>query len=452
MIREPPKSRLVPLPGDLPRGWRVERLKHLAAVLPSNVDKKTADDEAGVRLCNYMDVYYHEVVSPDLGFMTATATPGQVRTFSLRRGDVLLTKDSETADDIAVAAYVREDMPDVVCGYHLALLRPHHKKCDGRFLAWAMRSATMRAETEVAANGVTRFGLAQSALGGLRLAVGDVDEQRVTADFLDRETEKIDALVVKKRRLIKLLQEKRTALISHTVTKGLDPLAPMRDSGFKWFGPTPAHWPVVRLGYFARVVNGSTPSRGEPAYWFDGTVPWLASTKVNEDQVAEPSELITEAALRECGLTVVPSGSVVIGLIGQGRTRGMAAILNIRATINQNMAAIIPRGRFVARFLQYSLENMYAPIREYGRGGNQAALNCELIADLRLPSPPHDEQVAIACYLDDETEEMGALVDKTHESIDLLKERRSALITAAVTGQIDVRTYRAPEPEKVACP
>ena len=262
--------------------------------------------------------------------------------------------------------------------------------------------------------------------------------QQSIADFLDRETERIDALVAKKQLLIELLQEKRTALISHAVTKGLDPDAPMKDSGIEWFGRIPEHWPVVRLGHFARVHNGSTPSREDTAYWLDGTVPWLASTKVNEDRVTSPSELISETALRECSLTLMPAGSVIIGLVGQGRTRGMAALLGIEATINQNMAAIIPRRRIMGRYLQYQLESMYIPIRESGRGANQAALNCELVADLHLPSPPPAEQVAIARFLDERTEAIRALVDKTRRSIDLLGESRSALITAAVTGQIDV--------------
>jgi type I restriction enzyme S subunit len=267
------------------------------------------------------------------------------------------------------------------------------------------------------------------------------DEQHAIADFLDRETEKIDSLVARKERLIELLLEERTALISRAVTKGLDPNAPTKDSGIAWFGPVPAHWPVARLGYFARVLNGSTPPRNNAGYWLDGTVPWLASAKVNEDRVSKPSELITEAAQRECSLSFVPAGSVLIGLVGQGRTRGMAALLDCEATINQNMAAIIPRGQLVGRYVQYQIEHMYRPIREYSRGGNQAALNCELVADLRVPVPPLDEQAAIARFLDGETDETRRLIDVTRASIDLLRESRSALITAAVTGQIDVREY-----------
>jgi len=421
--------------------WNVHRLRHLADIRPSNVDKKSVDGEVDVRLCNYTDVYYNDSISADVSFMAATAPFVQVKRFELRQDDVLVTKDSETPADIAIASHVRDELPGVLCAYHLAILRPLPHVA-GRFLLYALQSRPLAAQTEVAATGVTRFSLSTGALADLTLPVPDRAEQRAIADFLDRETEKIDALVAKKQRLIELLQEKRTALINHAVTKGLDPDVPMKDSGIEWLGLIPTHWPVVRLGHFAHVLNGSTPSRDDAAYWFDGTVPWLASTKVNEDRVTRPSELITETALRECSLSLVPAGSVVIGLVGQGRTRGMAALLDIDTTINQNMAAIIPRHRLIGRYLQYQLENMYTPIREYGRGANQAALNCELIADLRLPLPPLDEQAAIARFLDDDTQATRALADKTRRSIDLLKESRSALITAAVTGQIDVRTYR----------
>ena len=342
---------------------------------------------------------------------------------------------------------------DGACSAELLVLRP--RAIDAGFLLYCLLSAPWVSLIDSSTFGSKMPRANWEFIGHQILPVPSMPEQRAIADFLDSETERIDALVAKKQRLIELLQEKRTALISHAVTKGLDPDAPMKDSGIEWFGRIPEHWPVVRLGHFARVHNGSTPSREDTAYWLDGTVPWLASTKVNEDRVTSPSELISETALRECSLTLMPAGSVIIGLVGQGRTRGMAALLGIEATINQNMAAIIPRRRIMGRYLQYQLESMYIPIRESGRGANQAALNCELVADLHLPSPPPAEQVAIARFLDERTEAIRALVDKTRRSIDLLGESRSALITAAVTGQIDVgaqsarRQAEGPQPPSI---
>ena len=163
------------------------------------------------------------------------------------------------------------------------------------------------------------------------------EEQRAIATLLDRETAQIDALVTKKRRLIELLQEKRTALITRAVTKGLDPNVSMRDSGVEWLGEIPAHWEGIRLGVVAEVGNGSTPSRENPEYWLDGQHPWLTSTKINEGIITAADQFVTEVALRECHLPKVAPDSVLIAITGEGQTRGRVALLRVESTISQHM-------------------------------------------------------------------------------------------------------------------
>lgn len=265
-------------PADQSVRWNLQRLRHLTDIRPSNVDKKSVDGEIDVRLCNYTDVYYHDAITADMNFMPATAPAAQVKRFQLRQDDVLVTKDSETTADIAIGAHVREELPEVLCGYHLAILRPL-PHITGRFLAYALQSRPLTAQTEVAASGVTRFALSAGALSDLTLPVPGHEEQRAIADFLDRETEKTDALVAKKQRLADLLQEKRTALVSHAVTKGLGPDVPMKDSGIEWLGQIPKRWRVAKLGWFTTVTNGSTPSRERPEFWVEGSIPWLTSGK-----------------------------------------------------------------------------------------------------------------------------------------------------------------------------
>src|SRR5712691_3609373 len=182
--------------GEIPAHWEVRRLKTIASVQLSNVDKKSVEGQESVRLCNYVDVYYNDRITPDLDFMAATATPDQVRRFSLRTGDVLITKDSESWTDIAVPAVVTSDLPDVLCGYHLALVRPGFD-CDGAFLARAFSAIGPRDQFQVAANGITRFGLGGDAIRTGLFAIPPTQEQRVIAAFLDRETARIDALVAK---------------------------------------------------------------------------------------------------------------------------------------------------------------------------------------------------------------------------------------------------------------
>ena len=348
-------------------------------------------------------------------------------------GDVLFT----AAGSIGLTYLVGPaDEPACYAGY-LARFRPNASVLP-EFVSYWAESCDFLVQANANKVSSTIDNLSASRLRGMKMPVPPISTQRRVLDYLDPETARIDALMNRKLSFIDLLLEKRTALIAHAVTKGLDQNAELKDSGVSWFGYIPSHWPVVKLGLFARVMNGSTPSRSDPGYWLNGTIPWMSSGKVNEDRVNEPSELISGRALAECSINMVPAGSVLIGLVGQGRTRGTVALLEIDATINQNVAAIILGRQLDSRYLQYQLCHMYRPIREYGRGGNQAALNCELVAELCLPLPPRDEQANIARYLDAETAVIDAFIEKTRSSVDLLREYRIALISAAVTGQIGI--------------
>ena len=187
------------------------------------------------------------------------------------------------------------------------------------------------------------------------------------------------------------------------------------------------------------IENGTTPSRDNADYWFGGDVPWLSSGEVNQYRITEASEFITKKALDECSLRVLPRGTIVIGMIGQGKTRGLSASLEIDATINQNLAAMVPGKNLASDYLLYIFQSVYEYLREFGRGGNQAALNCEILSALRVPLPPLEEQLQICEYLGDRLKEFDTLTAEAQRAIDFLQERRTALISAAVTGQIDVR-------------
>lgn len=424
--------------GDVPVHWEVRRLKRACSVFPSNVDKKAHDGETPVLLCNYTDVYYNDTIVAGMEFMAATASPEQIAKFTLRAGDTIITKDSETADDIAIAAYVPVDLPGVVCGYHLSMVRPS-AGVDGAFVKRLFDSIYARSCFAVRANGLTRVGLGQYEVDNIELPFPPLSEQALIAAFLDRETAKIDALVAEQRRLMELLKEKRQALTSCAVTKGLNPNAPMKDSGIEWLGQVPTHWQVVRLCYYATIENGTTPTRDNPEYWNGGDVPWLSSGEVNQYRITEATEYITQLALDQCSLRMLPRGTIVVGMIGQGKTRGQSAVLEIEACINQNLAAIVPGAMLESEYLLNAFHSAYDYLREFGRGGNQAALNSEILSALRVPLPPLTEQRSICDFLLERRIEIDTLTAEAQRAIDLLQERRVALISAAVTGQVDVR-------------
>ena len=431
--------------GHVPDGWQVIPLRRFSQVRRGTADKSVVEGERLTHLIQYTDVYYKREQQPDYEYLAISVTESEWDNAKVEADDILVTGSSETVDDIGHSTHVGPSMSDHVFGSDVICVRPQRGVLTRGYGKYLMENRIYLPTFTQLSRGVTRYRFSMDDFKNLPYALPPLATQVRIRDYLDSETARIDALVDRKQHFIDLLLSKRTVLITNVVTKGLDPDAEMKDSGIDWFGSIPSHWPVAKLGLFARVLNGSTPSRDDPAYWTDGTVPWMSSGKVNEDRVTEPSELISERALKECSISVVPAGSVLIGLVGQGRTRGTAALLEVDATVNQNVAAIIPSDKLNGRYLQYQLTHMYEPIREYGRGGNQAALNCALVAELRVPVPSVEEQSRIAQHLDRETSQIDALVEKTRRSIDLLREYHAALVSAAVTGQVDIPGTEASE-------
>ncbi len=217
---------------EIPKHWDMRRLKLIARCRNSNVDKKTEEGELPVLLCNYVDVYYNDFITSDIEFMEATATPGEIRKFALHPGDVIITKDSEMWDDIAVPAVVDEELDGVLCGYHLALVRPLAETVDGEFLFRAFDAHGIRDQFRVRAIGITRYGLPVDAITSALFPLPPIEEQKAIAQFLRVETGRINSLIRGIRedvsgtglfaRLVASLVEYRSALVSAAVTGQID--------------------------------------------------------------------------------------------------------------------------------------------------------------------------------------------------------------------------------------
>jgi type I restriction enzyme S subunit len=410
----------------------------------SNVDKKTLEGQESVRLCNYVDVYYNERISANLEFMAATATWEQVGRFSLLTGDVLITKDSESWTDIAVSAVVAEDLPGVLCGYHLALIRPG-VACCGTFLARAFSAIGPRDQFQLAANGITRFGIGGDAIRTGVFAIPPTDEQRFITAFLDIETTKIDVLIAKNGRLIELLREKRIALISRAVTKGLDPDVPMKDSGVEWLGEIPAHWEQKPLRYTVLTCQNGIWG-DEP----DGMRDIVCVRVADFDRLhfkvdlANPTfravdrDAITTRGLRPGDLLLEKSGG------GENQPVGAVVLYDhaVPAVCSNFVAHIVVAKDNDARFLSFVHAALYA-LRVNTRHIKQSTgiqnLDSASYLSETMGFPPEHEQRAIVRYIDVETAKIDDLVSKVRDAIDHLREFRTALISAAVTGRIDVR-------------
>ncbi len=414
--------------GDIPKHWKVHRLKHVASVQFSSVDKHTIEGEEPVRLCNYVDVYYNDFIKEGLEFMSATATRSEIARFQLRHGDVLVTKDSESWDDIAVPAYVSEELDGVLCGYHLAHIRPDLRKLIGEYLFRAFRSCGINDQFRVAANGITRFGLGKYWLDNGLFPVPPLEEQQAIASFLDRETAQIDTLIEKKQRQIELLQEKRSALISHAVTKGLYPNVKMKDSRIEWLGEIPEHWEVKRLKRFARLRSGESIT----AYEIDETGDY---------------PVYGGNGLRGFTNSYTHNGAFVL----IGRQGALCGCINYAAGYfwaSEHAVVVSTKNNISTKWLGELLRSMN--LNQYSQSAAQPGLAVETIAALFLPVPPPAEQCDIADFIDCETDKIDSMIRKVDNSITLLREYRIALISAAVTGKIDVCTVPAVRQEEVS--
>jgi type I restriction enzyme, S subunit len=407
--------------GAIPRDWVLERLKFAATAKTSNVDKLTKDDEIAVQLCNYVDVYKNDYITDAISFMQATATEAEIAKFGVKTGDILITKDSESWDDIAVPAIVAEDIAGLVCGYHLAIIRSLPGMFHPGYLFRLFGSEMVNYQFKIEANGVTRFGLPSSAVDNAMLLRPPLSEQKKISDFLDRETARIDGLVERKRRLLALLEEKRLAVITHAVTKGLDPKAPLRDSGIDWLGMVPKHWEVAQLGKKIQLHRGVDITKDEQV---EGPFPVVSSGGID--------------SYHDHYFCVGPG--VLVG------RKGTAGKLHyVEGNYWPHDTTLYVRyfyGNF-PRFVFYKLLSMN--LIQFDTGSANPTINRNIVHPTKLGWPPQDEQVIIARYLDRMNARLASIKAKITTAIALLLEYRAALITNAVTGKIDVRTHATAE-------
>ena len=204
--------------GEIPENWKVGKLKHHSELNISSVDKHIFDEEISVRVCNYTDVYYNEFISNNLELRIGSCTPEEFKRFLLEKGDVIITKDSESPSDIGVPSLVIDELENVVCGYHLSIIKSNLDSLIGEYLFRQLQTTRVRRYFEVNSNGITRFGLGKSSVLELPLILPPVKEQIEIIENLDSKTKEIDDLVLLEKKKIDLLKEYRQSLISEVVT------------------------------------------------------------------------------------------------------------------------------------------------------------------------------------------------------------------------------------------
>ncbi len=292
----------------------------------------------------------------------------------------------------------------------------------------------------------------QEVLGNHKIPAPPLQEQARIAKFLDYETAKIDALIEKQQQLIALLKEKRQAVISHAVTKGLNPDAPVRDSEVEWLGEVPAHWTVCKIKQVAELESGHTPSRKVDEYWQDCQIPWVSLNDTSQlkvvDYISETTVCINEKGMANSSAHELPGGCVVFT---RDASIGLAAITARVMAVSQHIIAwVCDPMKVTSEYLLLVFYAMEAELERFTFGATLKTIGMPDVKRLTGSFPPLEEQARIVEHVFSAREALSASIRKSEEMLEILAERRTALISAAVTGKIDVRGWKAPDSEPEA--
>lgn len=416
--------------GEVPEGWAVRKIRWLFKI--------------------------NKRIAGDFGFDVFSITQQGIRVKDLESNDGQISMDYSKYQLVEVGDFAMNHMDLLTGGVDIATTRgvtsPDYRvvtirdyaTCHDRFLLGLFQ---MCYRNKI----FYGFGQGSSQLGRWRMPteqfvdfvfpLPSLPEQTAIAAFLDRETAKVDALVAEQRRLMELLKEKRQAVISHAVTKGLDPDAPMKESGIEWLGEVPGHWEALSLRRCTTSVQtGGTPSSEPPraaADVADGMVWYTPGDFTDKLRLEASARRISSTSVSEGEAKTFPAGSVLV--VSIGATLGKVGYSFEESSANQQINAVIPNEKIDGYFLAYSLSVKPDVMRYLSNASTIGIMNQEKTKEICIAVPPMNEQLAISKFLDSQTVKIATLTAEAQRAIELLQERRTALISAAVTGQIDVR-------------
>ena len=417
--------------GDIPARWDVERLKYLATLNDETLGEST---DPGLEM-NYIDIGSVDAIDGITGTepIVFEKAPSRARRV-VRGGDVIA---STVRTYLRAIAAIDAPESNLIVSTGFAVIRPRH--IESSFASYALRAPHFVERVVANSVGVSYPAINASSLACFEIPYPGVDEQRAVAEFLDRETAKIDALVAGKERLIRLLQEKRAALITGAVTRGLDPNVPMKDSGVEWLGEIPAHWEVTPLKHLlSRCDYGISESLGG-----DGDIRVLTMAHIQNGEVILPDDGSINGVDRSMMLDL---GDLLFNRTNSRELVGKVGLfrgeLGDQVTFASYLVRLTTREGVDPEWLNYLLNStgVLGMARSMALlSVNQANLNPTKYQQIVVPVPTLSEQQSIARFVRCETGRINALSAKIQQAIDHLREFRTALISAAVTGKIDVR-------------
>ncbi len=363
----------------------------------------------------------------------------------LEENDLLITKDGT----IGKLAIVKNKPKFATLNSGVFVTRPKNKEYDTIFLYYFLKSKIFEDFIQYNKTGTTINHLYQETFENFEYCFPQsIQEQKSIINFLDYKTSQIDILIEKKEHLLKLLEEKRIALITHTVTKGLSPNAKIKPTGIDWLGNIPENWEVKKIRYACdKVLTGSTPPSIGEDYFDNGIIDWFTPGDFSKNLTLKDSnKKLNMEVFRDGLVKLYPKNSVL--LIGIGATLGKVGYCESNFSSNQQINTLIPKENINYKFLTYALAAFREILKILSNATTLGILNQEKTKQLSISIAPIEEQEKIVEYLDNELEKINSLSKKIKENIGYLKEYRTSLITSAVTGKIDVRNWSPKEENK----
>tara|TARA_R110001592_G_scaffold319321_1_gene596861 strand:- start:8972 stop:10294 length:1323 start_codon:yes stop_codon:yes gene_type:complete len=418
---------------QIPSHWEVKRLKYLGDALIGLTysPDEVVDEGDGTLVLRSSNVQNRQLAFNDNVYVNKKI-PEKLVT---QKGDILICARNGSRALIGKNAQIDESAVGLSFGAFMSIFRSPYND----YLSKVFNSPLFEYQSGSFLT-ATINQLTTGNLNSFEIPLPPENEQQIITNFLDHETAKIDTLIEKQQQLIALLKEKRQAVISHAVTKGLNPDAPMRDSGVEWLGEVPEHWDVTRAKFVSDIF---VPQRNKPELNDSNGISWATMEDMKNQYIESTSQFVNESAVKEAGSKTLKAGSVIASCVGNF---GIASINKDNVIINQQLQAFIPRG-IKAEFLReiVSISRVYFEL--IGTAATLVYVNQQGFENLPVVVPPVNEQNDICSFVDKECSKFNNLMAQCDLTIDLLHERRTALISAAVTGKIDVRDYNPKDAE-----
>lgn len=427
--------------GEIPSSWETRQVRYLLKDGAEGI--KIGPFGSALKLEDMVDaginVYGQEnVIKKDFSLGKRKISQdkfSEMQVYQIFPNDLLITMMGTNGK----CELVPEDIETGIIDSHLIRLRVKEPKILPRFFRLLIDECyEVENQIKMSGKGSIMHGLNSSIIKALQLPLPSTDEQQKILNFLDHETAKIDTLIEKQQQLIKLLKEKRQAVISHAVTKGLNPNAPMRDSGVEWLGEVPAHWVVTKAKYVSDIF---VPQRNKPELNESQGVSWTTMEDMKGKYIESTKQYVDEDAAKIAGSKTLKANSVIASCVGNF---GVASINRIDVVINQQLQAFIPHG-IKAEYLRETISISKTYFELVGTAATLVYVNQQGFENLPVLVPPKQEQKGIYFYIESECGKFDNLITKAKNAVELMQERRTALISAAVTGKIDVRNWQAPE-------